>query len=134
MNADGPQMTGFADNESDTGAHDAVPGRGGILGPDGRIAWQGRPDQGFHVAAGERPCALAARLICGFAVVRVNWAAGDGGRSSMADSLAPLHSGRDRRTGNWARSATAPEGFARPNEVEGVLAPLRATQRKEATQ
>lgn len=133
MNADGPQMTGSADNESDSGAHEAGPGRGGILDLGGRIAWQGRPDQGLRVPAGERLCALAAPLlICGVAVVRVTGAAEGGGRASMADPLAPLHTARDRRTGNRARSATAPGGFAGPNEVEGVLAPLCMTQCKEA--
>lgn len=79
MDADGPQMTGFTDNDSDTVAHDAVPGWEGILDPGERIVWQGRPDQGFHVDAGEIPAALFALLFSGFAVFWMTKVATAGG-------------------------------------------------------
>ena len=83
MDADGPQMTGFTDDDTDndtdlaagTGAHAAVPGWDGILDPGEEIVWQGRPDQAFHVSARDIPPALFALFFTGFAVFWMNRAA-----------------------------------------------------------
>ncbi len=51
----------------------------GILDPGERIVWQGRPDQGFFVEAGNIPTALFALFFTGFAVFWMSMAARSGG-------------------------------------------------------
>ena len=81
MDADGPQMTGFTANENDTATdgHAAVPGWEGILDPGERIVWQGRPDQGFNIAASDIGSAVFALFFTGFAVFWMSRAAEMGG-------------------------------------------------------
>lgn len=81
MTADGPQMTGFTDNdhEADIGGHASVPGWEGILDPGETILWQGRPDQAFHVDPGEIPGALFGMFFAGFALVWMALASRSGG-------------------------------------------------------
>ena len=46
----------------------AIPGWEGILDPGEKIVWQGRPEQGFDIAAKDIPSAVFALFFSGFAV------------------------------------------------------------------
>lgn len=51
----------------------------GILGPDERILWQGRPDQRFHLDISNLPLALFGAAFAGFALIWMLMAAQAGG-------------------------------------------------------
>ena len=80
MDADGPQMTALTDTDPDPEPETrTVPGWEGILDPDERIVWQGRPDQGFHVDGGDLFGAGFAVVFAGFALFWMTMAARMGG-------------------------------------------------------
>ena len=80
MDADGPQMTALTDTDPESEPETrTVPGWEGILDPDERIVWQGRPDQGFHVDGGDLFGAGFAVVFAGFALFWMTMAARMGG-------------------------------------------------------
>lgn len=64
---------------AETSTQTTAPGWEGILDPDERILWQGRPDPGFHFGPGQLGTGLFALFFSGFAVFWMVMASRAGG-------------------------------------------------------